>query len=122
MNLTKKSGIKSMRTILSTISGTATEKLELVQITTVQNSVAKYRYYHKSADSTVHVLSLSRECIDFLENPVWYLSAVPILSEFFEKTLSALYLSGSTRTRQRCPDFRCPCLPTLGYDSELLLL
>ena len=87
-----------MRSILSTISGTGYRKIRVrsnhdTVVTTGQNSVAKYRYYHMSADSTVHVLSLSRECPDFPENPVRCLFAVPILSGFLEK---------------RCPFYVCP--------------
>ena len=72
-----------------------------------------------SADSTVRVLSVSRFCPDFPENPVrclsavrilsefsvrclsvrilpvWILSAVRILSGFLEKKLSGVCLSGS---------------------------
>ena len=62
-----------------------------------------------SADSTVHVLFLSRFCPDFPENGtrclsvrillVPILSAVRILSWIFEKTLSVVCLSGWTRTK-----------------------
>ena len=79
-------------------------------------------------------LSKSRFCPDFPENPVRWLSAVWILSGFSVKCLSVRILSVSilsavrvlsgflkklcplslcpTRTRQSCPDFRCPCPPS----------
>ena len=54
-----------------------------------------------SADSTVRVLSLSRFCPDF------------------QKIVSGVCLSGRTRTRQSCPDFRCPCPPTSGNNYNV---
>jgi len=41
------------------------------------------------------------------------------LSGIFEKTLSVFCLCGRTRTRQSCPDFRCPCLPTSATEFVL---
>ena len=75
----------------------------------------------------------SVRCLDFVRNfvkktvrclsvrilSVSILSAVRILSEIFEKTLSVVCLSGRTRTRQSCPDFRCPCPPTSGLSMFL---
>ena len=46
------------------------------------------------------------------------LSAVRILSGIFEKTLFVVCLSGQTRTRQSCPDFRCPCPPTSKFEYK----
>ena len=51
-------------------------------------------------------------CLSVRTLSVSILSAVRILSGFLEKTLSAVCLSGRARTRQSCPDFRCPCPPT----------
>ena len=48
-----------------------------------------------SADSTVRVLSVSRFCLDFPENPVCCLSAVRILSRFSVRCLSVRILSVS---------------------------
>ena len=49
-------------------------------------------------------------------------SAVRVLSGFLKKTLSAVCLSVRTRTRQSCPDFRCPCPPTSGHKDAYFLL
>ena len=51
-------------------------------------------------------------CLSVRTLSVSILSAVRVLSGFLKKTLSAVCLSGRTRTRQSCPDFRCPCPPT----------
>ena len=51
-------------------------------------------------------------CLSVRTLSVSILSAVRILSGFLKKTLSAVCLSGRTRTRQSCPDFRCPCPPS----------
>ena len=82
----------------------------------------------------VRVLSVSRFCPDFPEDPVRYLSAVrisvrclsvrilsvSILSGgwIFKKTLFVVCLSGRTRARQSFPDFHCPCPPTSGQRSN----
>ena len=39
----------------------------------------------------------------------------------FRKKLYVACLSGRKRTRQRCPDFRCPCLPTYGRFRDKLV-
>ena len=86
--------------------------------------------YQTSADSTVRVLSVSRFCPDFPENPVRCLSGVcpdffcldsvrcPDFVRILKKTQSVVCLSGRTRTRQSCPDFRCPCPPTSASYPE----
>ena len=61
---------------------------------------------------------------NFVKNPVRCLSVRMSLSrfcpvsgfcpDFQRKTLSIVCLSGRTRARQSCPDFRCPCPPTSG--------
>ena len=66
-----------------------------------------------AAESTVRILSLSRFCPYFQLNPVRCPSAVRIMSEFPKKAvLNWICLSGRKRTKQRCPDLRCPCPPT----------
>ena len=57
-------------------------------------------------------------CLSVRTLSVSILSAVRGLSGFLEKTLSAVCLSGRTRTRQSCPDFRCPCPPTSVVDPD----
>ena len=54
----------------------------------------------------------SVRCLSVRILSVPVLSAIQNLSEIFEKTLSVVCLSGRTRTRQSCLDFRCPCRPT----------
>ena len=66
--------------------------------------------YQTSADSTVHILSLSRFFMDIPENSVPWLFAVRILSGF-KKKLSVVCLSDRKSTRQSCPDFHRPCPP-----------
>ena len=57
-------------------------------------------------------------CLSVRTLSVSILSGVRILSGFLGKTLSVVCLSGRTRTRQSCPDFRCPCPPTSGTRSD----
>ena len=47
------------------------------------------------------------------------LSAIRFLSGIFEKN-DVHCLSGWTRTRQSCPDFRCPCPPTAALYFKYL--
>ena len=91
--------------------------------------------------SAVRILCPVSVCLDsvrcpdfvqnFVKNPVRcpsvriflvsILSAVRILCGFSKKTLSVVCLSGRTRTRQSCPDFRYPCPPTSAIDHDSTL-
>ena len=44
----------------------------------------------------------------------------PDFVRIFKKTLSGVCLSGRTRTRQSCPDFRCPCPPTSDLNMNFV--
>ena len=67
-------------------------------------------------------LSVSCPCLVFFRkilSCVCLLSGVRILSKFSKKSLSVVCLPGRTKTRQSCPDFRCPCPPTSGGQSTV---
>ena len=70
------------------------------------------RIFRKIVSGVCLLSGFSVRCLSIRTLSVSILSAVRILSGFFEKTLSAVCLSGRARTRQSCPDFRCPCPPT----------
>ena len=83
-------------------------------------------------------LFVSYHCLVFVRignNAIQCLSTVRILSVFsarslsvrilsisilsgFSKKLSVVCLPGRTRMGQRCPDFRCPCPLTSGYNIK----
>ena len=46
--------------------------------------------------------------------------SIPDSVRNFRKTLSVVSLSGRTRARQSCPDFRCLCPPKSGINRVIL--
>ena len=68
---------------------------DIIEVLLPKISVSYFYLNQTSADSTVRVLSVSRFCPDFPENPVRCLSAVRILSGFSVRCLSVRILSVS---------------------------
>ena len=94
----------------------------------ILNNFTSCKFYQTSADSTVHVLSLSGFCPDFPENRVRCLSAVWMFCQVtWLRYLSVSILSGfcPELCKKCCPSSVCPdfsCLDSVRCSDSVRIL